>query len=375
MSTLPGSVFPSKNPPKRSWLRVKRGLVAAGRVAHPAGVKTMQRREFISALAAGTSTLMVRGAESGTGGRDALGPVLPKRRLGRTDVAVTMLGVGGYHVGWTTERDAEEVIETALAGGVRFFDTAESYQKGESERRYGRFLTPKYRPHVFLMTKSTATTAADLRRHLDESRQRLKTDRIDLWQIHSLSNPQDADARLDHGILDVLREAKASGKVRFVGFTGHANPQAHLRMLERTRESDPFDTCQMPVNVVDPSYHSFITQVLPELQKRQMALLAMKTLADGRFFQEKRMGARVVWKTEAPIVPNRLSVEEALHFAWSLPISVLITGAENATLMKEKIALAKTFSGMTEAGRQRLIAKVADFADGKVEYFKRPVTV
>ncbi len=333
----------------------------------------MKRRDFIAAVAGGTTAVMIQGAGAGEE-RDALGAVLPRRRLGRTGVAVTMLGVGGYHVGWTTERDAEEVIEAALAGGVRFFDTAESYNKGESERRYGRFLVPKYRSHIFLMTKSTAKTAAELRRHLDESRQRLNTDVLDLFQVHSLSNPQDVDDRLANGILDVLQEAKAAGKVRHVGFTGHANPEAHRRMLERTRGSELFETCQMPVNVVDPSYHSFIRQVLPELQQRGMALLAMKTLADGRFFSEKRMATRTVWKTAAPIVPNRLSVAEALNFAWSLPISVLITGAENAGLIREKIALAKSFSALDEATRARLIARVADLADGKVEYFKRPVT-
>lgn len=353
------------------WIRLRFG-VEGGRGGDSI-VGTMKRRTFLTTLAAGSAAVLLPGAEGQVGGRDALGPVLPRRRLGRTGVNVTMLGVGGYHVGWTTERDAEAVIEAALAGGVRFFDTAESYQKGESERRYGRFLTPKYRSHIFLMTKSTATTAADLRRHLDESRQRLNTDVIDLFQVHSLSSPQDADTRLQNGLLDVLREAKAQGKVRFVGFTGHSNPEAHLRWLERTRDSGLFDTCQMPVNVVDPSYHSFIRQVLPELQRQGTALLAMKTLADGRFFAEKKMGARVVWKTETPLVPSRLGVGEALNFAWSLPVSVLITGAENAALMEEKIALAKGFTALDDASRQRLIEKAADRADGKVEYFKRPV--
>ncbi len=334
----------------------------------------MKRREFITTLAAGSAAVLLPGAEGGAGGRDALGPVLPLRRLGRTGVNVTMLGVGGFHVGWTTERDAEAVIEAALAGGVRFFDTAESYQKGESERRYGRFLVPKYRSQVFLMTKSTATTAEALRRHLDESRQRLNTDVIDLYQVHSLASPKDVDTRLANGILDVLREAKAQGKVRFVGFTGHANPEAHRRMLERAGETGLFDTCQMPVNAVDPSYHSFIGQVLPELSRRGIALLAMKTLADGRFFAEKKVNARVVWRTDSPLVPGRVSIAEALNFAWSLPVSVLITGAENATLMQEKIASAKSFQALDEAARRRLIERVADRADGKIEYYKRPIT-
>lgn len=331
----------------------------------------MKRRDFIAAAAAAGAAVMAGAAGSAT--RDKLGPVLPQRRLGRTGVAVTMLGVGGYHVGWTTERDAQAVIEAALAGGIRFFDTAESYQKGESETRYGRWLVPKYREHIFLMTKSTATTAADLRRHLDESRQRLKADVIDLWQVHSLRDPQDVDTRLENGILEVLREAKASGKVRFVGFTGHSNPEAHLRMLERTNGGEPFDTCQMPINVLDPSYHSFINQVLPRLEPRNIAPLAMKTLADGRFFDRKQVGAREVWKTDQPLVPGRLTIAEALQFAWSLPISVLITGAENVELLEQKIALAKSFTALDAGQRGRLIAKVADRADGKIEYYKRPV--
>jgi aryl-alcohol dehydrogenase-like predicted oxidoreductase len=335
----------------------------------------MKRRDFIVTLAASGATMMAATNPGQNETRDALGAVLPKRPLGRTGESVTMLGVGGYHVGWTAEKDAQEVIETALAGGVRFFDTAESYQRGESETRYGRFLVPKYREHIFLMTKSTAKTAAELRRHLDDSLRRLQTDFVDLWQVHSLSSPQDVDQRLASGILDVLAEAKANKKTRFVGFTGHSNPEAHLRMLERTTDSNPFDTCQMPINALDPSYHSFTARVLPELQQRRIAVLAMKTLADGRFFGEKRVSGRTIWESPAPIVPNRLSVAEALHFAWSLPISVLITGAETAAMLQEKIGLAKAFTGMTAAERTRVIAKVADLADGKIEYFKRPVTI
>lgn len=333
----------------------------------------MKRRDFLATLTASTAAVLAASGQSAADTRDALGRVLPRRLLGRTGVRVTMLGVGGYHVGWTTERDAQAVIETALEGGVRFFDTAESYQRGESERRYGRFLVPKYRDHVFLMTKSTAKTAAELRQHLADSLERLGTDHLDLWQIHSLSSPEDVDERLANGVLDVLAEAKAQRKVRFVGFTGHSNPEAHLRMLERTRDSRPFDTCQMPVNVIDPSFHSFTGQVIPELQRQNIALLAMKTLADGRFFNLKRQVDRVVWETAEPLVPGRMSVADALNFAWSLPISVLITGAENAELMREKIQLAGAFSALTAGERERLVAQAAGFADGKVEYYKRPV--
>jgi aryl-alcohol dehydrogenase-like predicted oxidoreductase len=329
----------------------------------------MERREFFKVLLTATSGIMVYC--SGQKGRDQLGEILPQRILGRTGEKVTMLGVGGYHIGWTRERDAQEVIETALEGGVRFFDTAESYQNGESERRYGKYLTPKYREQIFLMTKSTAKTAAEAQKHLDESLKRLNTDQLDLWQVHSISNPQDVSDRINNGVLDVFVKAKESGKVRYIGFTGHSIPDAHLRMLEQTKNNNIFDTCQMPVNVLDPSYFSFIKGVIPTLQQRNMGLLAMKTLADGRFFSVKKRLDEIQWETDKPVIPDRLSIKEALYFSWSLPVSVLITGAENVSLIKEKIELAKNFVASDEEDRQKLINKVADLAtEGKIEYFK-----
>ena len=337
----------------------------------------MKRRSFLTSLAAGTSTLVVGSgtamAASTGGPSDKLGTLLPLRKLGRTGEKVTMLGIGGYHLGWTTEKDAEEIIEASLEGGIRFFDSAESYQDGESERRYGKYLVPKYREQVFLMTKTQGRDAKTAREHLEGSLRRLNTDYLDLWQIHSIMDPGDVDNRLDNGVLEVVMKAKEEGKVRYIGFTGHSNPEAHLRMLERTADSDPFDTCQMPVNVIDPSYHSFIDQVTPILRKRNIGLLAMKTLADGRFFGMKPMRDRVVWRTDDPAIPSRLSIRDALDFAWSLPIGVLITGAENASLVREKVAFAKAFTGLDETARLDLVARVADLADGKVEYYKRPV--
>jgi predicted aldo/keto reductase-like oxidoreductase len=192
--------------------------------------------------------------------------------------------------------------------------------------------------------------------------------------MHSLRNPEDSETRINEGVLEVLLEAKEQGKARYIGFTGHSNPEAHMKMLELTESSDPFDTCQMPVNVIDPGYHSFVDKVTPALQRRNIGLLAMKTLADGRFFGLKSQHQRgVVWRSDDPAVPNRLSIRDALHFAWSLPVSVLLTGAENASLVREKVDMAKTFTGMSEEDRMELVAKVADLADGKVEYYKRPV--
>ncbi len=337
----------------------------------------MKRRTFLASLAAGASASVLSGCGKGTSNtqsRDSLGELLPTRTLGRTGEQVTMLGIGGFHLGWTSEKDAQEIIEAALEGGIRFFDSAEGYQDGESERRYGRFLTPKFREHVFLMTKTQAKDAKTAREHLEGSLRRMKTDYLDLWQLHSLRDPEDVDARLEEGVLDVVMKAKEEGKVRYIGITGHSNPEAHLRILERTADSDPFDTCQMPVNAIDPSYHSFTEQVIPELQKRNIGLLAMKTLADGRFFGMKTVLNRgVIWTSEDPAIPTRISIRDALHFAWSLPVSVLITGAENASLVREKIDLAKTFSGISAEQRAELVTRLADLADGQVEYFKRPI--
>ena len=331
----------------------------------------MKRREFIKRLAATTSTLIVGGINPVVAS-DRLGSILPQRKLGKTGEKVTMLGVGGYHVGWTTERDAQETIEAALEGGVRFFDTSQSYGDGESEIRYGKYLIPKHRDLVFLMTKSNATDAKTVQKQLDESLKRLKTDYLDLWQIHSIRDPADVDTRLENDVLEVFLKAKQEGKTRYIGFTGHRNPAAHERMLEQIEDPDVFDTCQMPVNVLDPSSHSFIRRVMQSLLDRNIGLLAMKTLADGRFFAQKKRLDRIQWETDQPVVPGRVSLQEALNFVWSLPVSVLITGAENAQLMKEKIRLTNEFVSMQQTERDELINRVADMAvEGKVEYYKQ----
>ncbi len=329
-----------------------------------------QRREFLKTMAAMTAAVSIPSTlYANTPNEDKLGEVLPLRKLGKTGENITMLGVGGYHIGWTTERDAQEVIETALEGGIRFFDTAEQYGPGTSEERYGKYLTPKYRDLVFLMTKTQARTAKDAQQHLEDSLRRMKTDYLDLWQMHALYTPEDVDHRMQEKVLDVLIKAKESGKVKHIGFTGHQNPYAHNRMLELTRENDPIDTVQMPVNVLDQSYFSFIGNVMPELMERNIGVLAMKTLADGRFFATKEQAN---WKTDDPIIPNYISIEEAMHFVWSLPVATIITGAEKADYIRDKVKMARSFVKLNEAERLALVEKVKDKAlAGNIEYFKQ----
>ena len=323
-----------------------------------------------------TSAMMLPWPDSGTPGhqstRDRLGQLLPLRKLGMTGIEVTMLGVGGYHVGWTTEKDAQQVIERAMEQGIRFFDSAYSYGDGQSELRYGRYLTPNYRELVFIMSKSTATNYRDARRELEESLRRYRVDHLDLWQIHALSSPEDTDARIQNGVLRLAEEALKEGKTRFVGFTGHASPYAHLRMLEQAGGSGILSTLQMPVNLVDAaSEHSFVQLVMPKAIEAGMGLLAMKTLADGRFFTKKVMESRIVWESKNSVIPMQTGLDDAIHFAWTMPISTLITGAETETLLQEKVDLARNFMSLGKKDYSDLIAKLTPFAEeGQIEYYK-----
>ena len=319
--------------------------------------------KWLGGLTAGILLANRSQAQTNSKTKDRLGTLLPQRTLGRTGEAVTMLGVGGWHIGAMSERDAQETIELALQSGVRFFDTAESYQSGGSETRFGKLLTPKYRDDVYLMTKSTARTADDARSHLAGSLQRLNTDYLDLWQVHSLTTPEDTQSRIDNGVFEVMAEAKASGKVRHLGFTGHYQPDAFLQAIA----SDLFDVCQMPVNLADPSYSSFIKQSMPKLVEQNIGVLAMKSLANGGFFGGS---SHAQHGTNPKIIPDRVSIAEAINFAWSLPVSVLITGADNPAQMQEKIELASSFINLEESQRQELIDRVADLAGNTVEFYK-----
>lgn len=328
----------------------------------------IDRRAFLKSLAGLTTGVLLSSAcaegEEENSNSDRLGALLPTRRFGRTGEAVTMLGVGGWHIGDMTEAEAQKTIETALEGGVRFFDTAEGYQTGGSESRLGKLLVPKYRDDVFLMTKTRARNANEAWEHLEGSLSRLNTDRLDLWQVHAVRNPADVDERIENGVLDVMIEAKETGKTRYIGFTGHSSPAAHQRVLEKT---DIFDACQLSMNLVDVSYESFIEKVVPTLVERNIGVIGMKALANGGFFGGSQHGRH---GTNPKVVPDRVSISEAIRFVWALPVSTLITGPDNAEQMQEKIDIAKEFTGMEDNERQKLIEKVEDMAGTTVEFYK-----
>jgi len=292
----------------------------------------LKRREFMAMLAGCTVGLMVPSLSHGeekiataTASRsDRLGTLLPLRKLGSSGAVVTNLGVGGDHVGNASEKDAQAIIEKALEEGVRFFDNAPLYSGGKAEERYGKFLTPKYRDVSFIMTKTLATNRKDALKDLDASLSRMKTDYVDLWQVDALKNPKDVEERVQNGVLDAFLEARKKGKARHIGFTGHGSYKAHLKMLEELKKQGvKMAASQMPVNPADPHYESFVTHVVPQCVEAGIGVLAMKTLAYGRF-----LGGNKGWRrTEVSVkaaIPAILSVEDVFGFVWSLPITSLV---------------------------------------------------
>jgi aryl-alcohol dehydrogenase-like predicted oxidoreductase len=274
-----------------------------------------------------------------------------------------MLGLGGFHVGRMDDSMAEETIELAISGGIRFFDTAESYQRGVAETKYGKFLSPKYRDEVFLMTKTRARDYKAAEQHLAGSLERMKTDRLDLWLMHAVNSVEDVEGRLENGVLKYMLEAKSKGLVRHIGFSGHTATAAHLRMLERTGD---VEVCMMPINAIDTGYDSFINNVLPVLQEKRKGVIAMKTLAGGAFF-----GRGFDGRNEADdVVIDHISVKEAITYSLSVPNDVLVTGPKTPEMLQEKIDIARNFEHYSDDEMESLFKKVAHLSDGSVEYYK-----
>jgi aryl-alcohol dehydrogenase-like predicted oxidoreductase len=337
-----------------------------------------KRREFMAMLAGCTVGLMAPGLSLGeekmagaaTSRSDRLGTLLPLRKLGSSGAVVTNLGVGGDHVGSASEKDAQAIIEKALEEGVRFFDNAPLYSNGKAEERYGKFLTPKYRDVAFIMTKSLATTKEQALKDLDASLSRMKTDHVDLWQVHALESPSDVEARIQNGVLDAYLEAQKKGKVRHIGFTGHGSYKAHLKMLEEVKKRGvKMASSQMPVNPADPLYESFVTNVAPKCVEAGIGVLAMKTLAYGRFFGGNK-GWRRTEVSVKPVIPAVLSVEDVLGFVWSLPVSTLISGMGSVQQVSQNAALARKAWNWNQAERQKRIDAVAPFAGPDLEFYK-----
>lgn len=277
---------------------------------------------------------------------------IPRRALGKTGVQVSALCFGGAHWGrLKDESEAFRIIHEAIDAGVNFLDNAWEYHGGRSEELMGKALQGK-RQQVVLMTKvcSHGRDKKVALQQLDESLRRLKTDYLDLWQIHEVVYEDDPDLHFaPNGATEALLEAKQQGKVRFIGFTGHKHPQIHLKMLGH---DFPFDACQMPLNVFDGTYRSFEREVLPILNQRGIAALGMKSLSGNA----------------EPIKQGIVTPEEAIRYVLSLPIASLVSGIDSPQVLKQNLDIARRFTPMTVAEMDGLRTRVAQYAmDGRYE--------
>ncbi|MEA2747016.1 MAG: hypothetical protein QOI41_1159 [Myxococcales bacterium] len=282
---------------------------------------------------------------------------MPRRQLGKTGESVSMVGIGGFHIGMPKEEaESVRIIRSALDRGVSFLDNCWDYNEGKSEERMGKALKDGYRQKAFLMTKLDGRTKKAAAEQLEQSLKRLGTDVIDLVQIHEVIRPTDPDRCFaDGGCIEALLDAKKAGKLRFIGFTGHKDPTIHLAMLKAADDHHfAFDTVQMPLNVMDAHFRSFEKMVLPVALQKGMGILGMKSMGSGLILDSKAVTA-----------------VECLTYAMNLPTSVVITGCDTMGVLDQAIATALAWKPLEPAQVTALLDKTKDLAkDGKFERFK-----
>ncbi len=274
---------------------------------------------------------------------------MPYRTLGRTGERVSIIGLGGAHIGFQSdENDSIRIIRTAIDNGINFMDNSWDYNGGASEIRMGKALRDGYRNRVFLMTKIDGQTSKAAIEQLDESLVRLQTDTIDLLQFHEVIRMSDPERIFQPGgAMEAVLEAKKAGKVRYIGFTGHKSPDIHLKMLQTALDNHfTFDAVQMPLNIMDAHSDSFEKKVLPVLLKNNIGVLGMKPLCNGLIVQA-----------------DVATAVECLHYAMSLPVSVVITGCNSLPILQQALEAARSFSPMSEDQRSALLVRTAKPAE------------
>jgi predicted aldo/keto reductase-like oxidoreductase len=282
---------------------------------------------------------------------------IPYRTLGRTGEKVSLIGLGGYHLGKQADpQESVRIIRTGLDEGVNFLDNCWDYNGGESEIRMGNALRDGYRQKAFLMSKIDGRTRTAATSQINESLRRLQTDRIDLLQFHEVIRDTDPDRIFaEGGGMEAVLEAQKVGKIRFIGFTGHKSPDIHLKMLATaSKHSFTFEAVQMPLNVMDAHFNSFEKKVLPVLLKNDIGVLGMKPMGD-HFILESKTATAV----------------KCLHYAMNLPTSVVITGCDSLPILQQALQAARTFQPMNSSQVAALLAKTAKAAEaGQFELYK-----
>jgi predicted aldo/keto reductase-like oxidoreductase len=312
----------------------------------------MNRRRFLQAAAVSAIVTSLRNHHA-----QAQTTTIPRRTLGRTGEKVSVVGLGGYHLGMQKdEQESIRIIRTALDSGINFLDNSWDYNDGQSEIRMGKALRDGYRQKAFLMTKIDGRTKKAASDQIEESLRRLQTDHVDLMQFHEVIRDTDA-ARVfaEGGGMEAVVEARKQGKLRYIGFTGHKSPDIHLKMLETAfAHGFTFDTVQMPLNVMDAHFDSFEKKVLPVLVKHQIGVLGMKSMGDKLILNSK---------TVTPV--------ECLHYAMNLPTSVVITGCDSMEILQQALEAARSFQPMSAPEVSSLLAKTATAAaKGEFERYK-----
>ncbi len=282
---------------------------------------------------------------------------IPYRTLGRSKEKVSLIGLGGYHLGHQADpQESIRIIRTGLDEGVNFLDNCWDYNGGESEIRMGNALRDGYLRKAFLMSKIDGRTKAAAASQINESLRRLQTDRIDLLQFHEVIRDSDPDRIFaEGGGMEAVLAAKKAGKIRFIGFTGHKSPDIHLKMLTTAlKHGFTFDAVQMPLNVMDAHFNSFEKKVLPVLLKNDIGILGMKPMGDHIILESK---------TASPV--------ECLHYAMNLPTSVVITGCDSLPILQQALQAARSFQPMNSSQVAALLAKTAKAAEaGQFELYK-----
>jgi uncharacterized protein len=313
----------------------------------------VSRREFLGMTAA---TLLMAGS-SGASTKPGSKNGIPYRTLGRTGEKVSVIGLGGYHLGKQSDpQESIQIIRTGIDEGINFLDNCWDYNGGESEIRMGKALRDGYRQKAFLMTKIDGRDKSTAATQLDESLRRLQTDRIDLLQFHEVIRDSDPDRIFaEGGAIEVVLQAQKAGKIRYIGFTGHKSPDIHLKMLATASQHGfTFDTVQMPLNVMDAHFNSFEQKVLPTLTRNDIGVLGMKPMGDHFILGSKTVTAL-----------------ECLYYSMNLPTSVVITGCDSLPILQQALHAARSFQPMGPSGVAALLAKTAKAAEaGQFELYK-----
>ncbi len=331
----------------------------------------------MAATAATLFSNMAYAAKLTSGNRDKWGDIMPQRPLGKTGENITIMGPGGAHMTYMEEKYVQPLIEKCIESGIRFFDTANVYGKGRSEELYGKYLTPKYRDEIFIMTKSHAKDAATLDEHIHTSLRRMKTDRLDLVLIHMLADKEDVDRRESGGVFDALRKFQSDGIIRHLGFSCHTNASAALYFMEKIKDDDFICTGQTPINPVDATNpdNSFTRMVLPEMVSRGHSHFAMKTLGGGGL-----LGISTVSNPDGPrpgvkAIPDKISLEENIHFVLSQPVTTWISGMLNLDHLKENSGYTKNFQKISDQQKEDILRRVTGlYTDRAVESYKKLVS-